>query len=108
LAARSLGAAPASAFARVYLPLSLPGIVGGALLVFVISLGFFITPAMLGSPGNSLISQAIVLQINRLLDWGHAGAMALVLLTTTLALLGLAAWATRRRLAVVTGGGGSR
>jgi putative spermidine/putrescine transport system permease protein len=108
LAARSLGAAPASAFARVYLPLSLPGMVGGALLVFVISLGFFITPAMLGSPGNSLISQAIVLQINRLLDWGHAGAMALVLLTTTLALLGLAAWATRRRLAVVTGGGGSR
>jgi putative spermidine/putrescine transport system permease protein len=104
LAARSLGASPATAFRKVYLPLSLPGVVAGALLVFVISLGFYITPALLGSPDNSLVSQAIVLQINRLLDWGHAGAMSLVLLVSTLVLLGAAAWAMRRRLAVVGGG----
>jgi putative spermidine/putrescine transport system permease protein len=79
-------------------------VVAGALLVFVISLGFYITPALLGSPDNSLVSQAIVLQINRLLDWGHAGAMSLVLLVSTLVLLGAAAWAMRRRLAVVGGG----
>jgi putative spermidine/putrescine transport system permease protein len=108
LAARSLGASPATAFRKVYLPLSLPGIMAGALLVFVLSLGFYITPALLGSPDNSLISQAIVLQINRLLDWGHAGAMSFVLLVTTLFLLGITAWATRRRLAIVGGGGGSR
>jgi putative spermidine/putrescine transport system permease protein len=108
LAARSLGASPFTAFRKVYLPLSLPGIVAGSLLVFVLSLGFYITPALLGSPENSLISQAIVLQVNRLLDWGHAGAMSLVLLVTTFVLLGLAAWIMRRRLATAGGGGGSR
>jgi putative spermidine/putrescine transport system permease protein len=108
LAARSLGASPATAFRKVYFPLSLPGVMSGCLLVFVLSLGFYITPALLGSPDNSLVSQAIVLQINRLLDWGHAGAMSFVLLVTTLILLGLTAWATRRRLAIVGGGGGSR
>jgi putative spermidine/putrescine transport system permease protein len=108
LAARSLGATPATAFRKVYFPLSLPGVMAGSLLVFVLSLGFYITPALLGGPDNSLVSQAIVLQINRLLDWGHAGAMSFVLLATTLILLGLTAWATRRRLAIVGGGGGSR
>jgi putative spermidine/putrescine transport system permease protein len=80
----------------------------GTLLVFVLSLGFYITPAILGSPDSSLISQAIVLQINRLLDWGHAGAMSVVLLGTTLLLLGVAGWAMRRRLAVVGGAGGAQ
>jgi putative spermidine/putrescine transport system permease protein len=108
LAARSLGASPATAFRKVYFPLSLPGVMAGSLLVFVLSLGFYITPALLGSPDNSLISQAIVLQVNRLLDWGHAGAMSFVLLVTTLILLGITAWAMRRRLAIVGGGGGSR
>jgi putative spermidine/putrescine transport system permease protein len=108
LAARSLGASAPAAFSRVYLPLSLPGVMAGGLLVFVLSLGFYITPALLGSPSNALVSQAIVLQINRLLDWGHAGAMSFVLLVVTLGLLGLMGWATRRRLATVSGGGGSR
>jgi ABC-type spermidine/putrescine transport system permease subunit I len=49
-----------------------------------------------------------VLQINRLLDWGHAGAMSVVLLGTTLLLLGVAGWAMRRRLAVVGGAGGAQ
>jgi putative spermidine/putrescine transport system permease protein len=105
-AARSLGANPATAFGKVYLPLSLPGIMAGSLLVFILSLGFYITPAIIGSPSNSLISQAIVAQTQRLLDWGHAGAMALVLLVSTLVLVGVVAWAMRRRLAVVGMGGG--
>jgi putative spermidine/putrescine transport system permease protein len=108
LAARSLGASPSVAFRKVYFPLSLPGVMSGCLLVFVLSLGFYITPALLGSADNSLVSQAIVLQINRLLDWGHAGAMSFVLLMTTLILLGITAWAMRRRLAIVGQGGGSR
>jgi putative spermidine/putrescine transport system permease protein len=107
-AAGSLGASPASAFWRVYAPLSLPGVAAGSLLVFVLSLGFYITPAIVGSPSNSLISQAIVAQTQKLLDWGHAGAMGLVLLVTTLVLVGLVAWFTRRRLAIVGMGGGSK
>lgn len=105
-AARSLGANPVTAFWKVYLPLSLPGIMAGSLLVFILSLGFYITPAIIGSPSNSLISQAIVAQTQRLLDWGHAGAMALVLLVSTLVLVGVVAWVTRRRLATVGMGGG--
>jgi putative spermidine/putrescine transport system permease protein len=98
-AAQSLGASPAGAFVRVFIPLSLPGVAAGCLLVSVLSLGFYITPALLGSPENSLISQAILLQINYLLDWGHAGAMSVVLLLATLGLLGAFALLTRRRLA---------
>lgn len=108
LAARSLGASPPLAFVRVFVPLSLPGIVSGALLVFVLSLGFYITPALLGSPTDSLLSQSIVLQINRLLDWGHAGAMAFMLLVLTLLLLGIVGLAMRRPLARVSGGSGGR
>jgi putative spermidine/putrescine transport system permease protein len=103
LAARSLGASPTIAFLRAYLPLSLPGILAGSLLVYVLSLGFYITPALLGSPSNALVSQAIVLQINRLLDWGHAGAIAIVLLVATLALLGGVGLLVRRRMHAVSG-----
>ncbi len=106
-AARSLGASPASSFMRVYLPLSLPGLAAGTLLVFVISLGFYITPAIVGSPQNALLSQAIVLQIQRLLDWGHAGAMALTLFVATLLVLGVAFALLRRRLQIVSGRGGT-
>jgi putative spermidine/putrescine transport system permease protein len=97
LAAQGLGARPSIAFARVYLPLSLPGVAAGCLLVFVLSLGFFITPAMLGSPQQALISQLIVTQVSQFLDWGRGGAMSVVLLVITLALLALGALAARRR-----------
>jgi putative spermidine/putrescine transport system permease protein len=102
-AARSLGASPVAAFAGVYLPLSLPGILAGCLLVGVLSLGFFITPALLGSSQNSLISQAIVLQLNRTLDWGHAGAQSLVLLVSAMLLLTVAGLGARRRVKAVIG-----
>ena len=102
-ASRSLGAGPATAFFGVYLPLSLPGVLAGCLLVGVLSLGFFITPALLGSPQNSLISQAIVLQLNRTLDWGHAGAQSLVLLVSAVALLAGLGLGLRRRITAVIG-----
>jgi putative spermidine/putrescine transport system permease protein len=107
-ASSSLGANSATTFMKVYLPLSLPGIMSGALLVFVLSLGFYITPAIIGSPDNSLISQAIVAQTQKLLDWGHAGAMGLVLLVSTLFLVAVVATLTRRRLDRVGMGGGGR
>jgi len=80
LAARSLGATPLRAFLQVYLPLALPGIMAGAILVFVLALGFFITPALLGSPRQSLISQLMYAQFERQAAFGRAGAMALILL----------------------------
>lgn len=86
-AALSLGAKPSSAFRRVYLPLSLPGVAAGYVLVFVIALGFYITPRILGSPQQSLIAQIIGIKVEKLLDFGGAGAMGTILLVATLLLL---------------------
>jgi putative spermidine/putrescine transport system permease protein len=95
-AASSLGATPRTAFVRVYIPLAVPGLIAGSVLVFVLALGFFVTPALLGSPQNSLISQLIVTQTNTLLAFGRAGAMSTVLLAATVLLLGAAALLLRR------------
>lgn len=103
-AAEGLGARPSVAFARIYLPLSAPGVLAGSLLVFVLSLGFYLTPALIGSPQNSLFSQLIVNQVSRLLDWGRAGAMAMVLLMVTVVLIWLASLATRRSAALKSSG----
>lgn len=86
-AAESLGARPATAFLRVYVPLSMPGVVAGVTLVFILALGFYITPVLLGSPQNALLSQLIVQQISQLLDFGLGGAMAAILFVVTLVLL---------------------
>jgi putative spermidine/putrescine transport system permease protein len=95
-ASASLGARAVTTFARIWLPLSMPGIGAGALMVFISSLGFYVTPALLGSPRNSLISQQIFTQVNSLLEWGRGGAMGAVLLLITLAILGLLGLAMRR------------
>lgn len=84
-ASRTLGASPAQTFRRVFLPLSMRGVYAGALLVFVIALGFFITPAVLGSGDMQTISVFIEQQAN-ILRWGPASAMATVLLAVTVAL----------------------
>ena len=84
-AASGLGARPWRAFVSVYLPLSLPGIVNGAVLIFITCLGFYVTPALLGSPRDRMIAGAIGDEIEHLLDFGHGSAMAMVLLASTLA-----------------------
>jgi len=87
-AAANLGAPPLSAFLRVFLPLSSPGVLAGALLVFVLALGFYITPALLGGPKDTMISQFIANAVQRgNLDWGIGSAMAVVLMGLTLAIL---------------------
>jgi len=88
-AAASLGASPFQAFRNVYLPLSLPGVVNGCTLVFIICLGFYVTPVLLGGPRDQMIAGLIGEQIQELLEWGLASAMAVVLLATTLALLAI-------------------
>jgi putative spermidine/putrescine transport system permease protein len=88
-AASSLGAAPFKSFCRVFLPLSLRGVFAGCLLVFISALGSFITPALLGSPRNTMIGQLIVLQVNELFEFGIASALAITVLVVTLVLLGI-------------------
>lgn len=97
LAAQSLGATPLRAFIQVYVPLSLPGISAGAVLVFVLGLGFFITPALLGSPQQAMLSQLMVLQFDRMAAFGRAGAMAVVLLAIALLVIGVVQLTTRGR-----------
>jgi putative spermidine/putrescine transport system permease protein len=86
-AAASLGARPGRTFLEVYLPLTLPGVVNGCLLVFTLCLGFYVTPILLGSPQDMMISQLISQQIEEMLAWGMAAALATVLLVVTLVLL---------------------
>ena len=84
-AAVSLGAHPALAFLRIYVPLTLPGIGTGTFLVFVLALGYYITPALLGGAGDEMISQLVALQINSQLNWGLAGALSVYLVVFALA-----------------------
>lgn len=88
-AAESLGARPSVAFWRVYVPATLPGIAAGCLLVFVITLGFYITPELLGGPETVMISQRIAKVVQQLLDFRLAGALSLTLVVVTIALLAI-------------------
>lgn len=89
-AAISLGARPSKAFVSIYLPLSLPGVASGALLCFVMALGFYITPAMLGSSQDAFLSTLIQGQVQGLAQWGHGAVIGFVLLFVTLLILGVA------------------
>ncbi len=83
-AAANLGASPVQAFLRVFLPLSLPGVAAGSLLVFILALGFFITPALMGGRTDMMIAQLIETQIRTELNFSFAAALAAVLLVITL------------------------
>lgn len=88
-AAASLGASPVRAFWTVVLPLSLPGLLAGCLLVFVLALGFYVTPAILGGGRVLMVAMKIQENAGLYLDWGAASALAVVLLLATLALFAL-------------------
>jgi putative spermidine/putrescine transport system permease protein len=79
-AAISLGASPMRAFLSVYLPQSMPGIGAGVMIVTILSLGFYLTPALLGSPNDQLISYFIAYFTNELVNWNMAAALAIWLL----------------------------
>ena len=88
-AAASLGAPPYKQFFRVYLPLSMPGIGAGCLLVFILAVAFFVTPALLGGLRDTMISQVIQAEIEDALNWGFGAALSMLLMivTTTLYLI---------------------
>jgi len=91
LASDGLGAGMLDTFRRVYLPLCLPGIAGGAIFVFLLSLGFFITPALLGGSNAITLSMLIASFVNDRLAWPLAAAASLVLLALVLVIMALAA-----------------
>jgi putative spermidine/putrescine transport system permease protein len=82
-AAMSMGATPFRAFRTVFLPLSMPGVVSGCLLVFVLATGFFVTPSILGSENETMIAMLIETEARRSLNWGMASALAVALLAST-------------------------
>lgn len=92
LAARGLGSSPIVAFWKIYWPLSRGGVVAGLILVFTLSLGFYVTPALLGSPQQSLVAQLLAQRTTQLLDFAGAGALGMLVLAVTLVLV---AWANR-------------
>ena len=85
-AALSLGANPFVAFVRVYMPQTLSGIGAGSILVFILSIGYYITPALVGGTGGTLISNQIAYHMQSSLNWGLAGALGALLLGSVLAL----------------------
>ncbi|MCU1420414.1 MAG: transporter permease [Microbacteriaceae bacterium] len=92
LAARGLGSPPIVAFWKIYWPLSRTGVVSGLILVFTLACGFYVTPALVGSPQQSLVAQLLGQETTQLLDFAGAGALGTFILVVTLALV---AWANR-------------
>jgi putative spermidine/putrescine transport system permease protein/spermidine/putrescine transport system permease protein len=102
-AAANLGASPTWAFWSVFFPLTLPGVFAGALMVFVLCLGFYVTPAVLGGGKVIMVSMKIVSNIELFVNWGAASALGVVLLVMT----GLILWIASRFVDFnrLTGGG---
>lgn len=102
-AAQTLGASPAHAFWLVYFKLSLPGVAAAGLLVFISSLGFFIVPAFLGGRQQTMLAQLIITQVQELLNWPFAGALAAMMLAAAL----ISCWVYDRIFGISTIAGGS-
>jgi ABC-type spermidine/putrescine transport system permease subunit I len=95
-AAQSMGARPARAFRTVYLPLSMPGVLTGVVLVFILSMGFFVTPVILGGLKEYTIAGLITLQMQQVMNWGLGSALAI----TLLAAVGLLVYVYQRRFSI--------
>jgi putative spermidine/putrescine transport system permease protein len=88
-AAESLGAKPTRAFFDVFLPLSMPGVMAGTLLVFITAIGYYVTPELLGGPGDQMISHFIATYGTEVANWGQAAALGTLLLIAVLTLYSL-------------------
>jgi putative spermidine/putrescine transport system permease protein len=99
-AAVSLGSAPLAAFFRVYVPQTYPGIGAGALLVFILSIGYYVTPALLGGPEDQMLSYYIAQYTNVTVNWGMACALGALLLAATLVLYAVYRRVTKSELSL--------
>lgn len=88
-AAMTMGASRSQSFWRIFVPLSMPGVAAAGLLIFIMGLGFFITPALLGSPSETVIGQMMITQVQKLFNLRLAGALAALLLAVTLITIAL-------------------
>lgn len=91
-AAISLGATPFQAFWRVYLPMSLPGVAAGCLLVFVLALGYYITPDLVGGRGDQMLSWFVAQYTNKVVNWGLAAALGSILFAITILIYLVFSW----------------
>ncbi|PWC82197.1 hypothetical protein AEJ54_31960 [Azospirillum sp. Sp 7] len=107
MASRILGASPWRGFVHIFLPLSAGGAINAWMLTFVLALGFFITPALVGGPKETMIANLIATQITLTLDWGLGSALGVVLLIAGFAMVGGVALLFRR-VTTLSGHGGSR
>lgn len=89
-ASQSMGAKPWKSFCSVFLPLSVPGILSGSLIVFVLSIGFYIAPALLGGSSDLMMSNMIQINIGTTLNWNLAAALSVELFVVTIVLMGIA------------------
>ncbi len=89
-AAASLGAPPVTAFFRVYLPMAAPAIMAGSLMVFILAMGYYITPALVGGGSDQMLSYFVATYTTDTGNWGLAAALGLMMLVTTFMLYGLA------------------
>ncbi len=107
MASRILGASPWRGFVHIFLPLSAGGAINAWMLTFVLALGFFITPALVGGPKETMIANLIATQITLTLDWGLGSALGVVLVIAGFAVVGGIALLFRR-VTTLSGHGGSR
>ena len=101
-AARNLGASWGQMFTRTILPLSMPGLLSGALLVFSVSMSAFVTPALMGGRRSRMVGQQIYEEVLSAYNWPGAASLTIVLALLMLGLVGLALWASRRRARLET------
>ncbi|ALJ73813.1 Putrescine transport system permease protein PotH [Burkholderia pseudomallei] len=99
-AAVSLGSHPFAAFWRVYVPQTYPGVGAGALLVFILAIGYYITPALLGGPNDQMVSYYVAYFTNVTINWGMACALGSLLLAATLVLYAIYGRFTRSQLSL--------
>jgi len=99
-AAVSLGSHPFAAFWRVYVPQTYPGVGAGALMVFILAIGYYITPALLGGPNDQMVSYYVAYFTNVTINWGMACALGALLLTATLVLYAVYGRLTRRQVSL--------
>jgi putative spermidine/putrescine transport system permease protein len=85
-AAGGLGAPPGTVFRRIYLPLALPGVAAGCLLVFILAIGYYITPALVGGANDQLVSYFVAFFTNQTVNWGMAAALGTILLLAVMVL----------------------
>lgn len=91
-AAQSLGGRPFFAFRRVYLPQTMPGVAAGTLLVFMLSVGYYVTPSLVGGSADQMLSYFIAFYANETINWGLAAALGTILMAIVLVLFLLYSW----------------